>query len=354
MPFAFTPDIYQAQGSYFAAMNTPRGFVSFFHTLFSRYRRYIIKGGPGTGKSTLMKKVANAAEARGLSLTRYYCSSDTTSLDAIVIPALSLVLLDGTPPHAEEPYAVGAWDRYLDLSRFIDPDLLVGDSDAIQTLTNEKSRAYRRAYRMLKALNEVENDLDELRRDCFLFEKCEKAVAALLSRLGIHKSEDKSVSLLPVSAFGTSGYLALDSDARRAKTTVFISDYGRVSFLIFELLQKELARREIGYTYSLSPMRETVDHIFVPATQTLITALPMVSEFTLTVNAERFLVGRGKGMLKAVKKETHLATALFEETKAALKKAGTLHGECESHYKKAMDFHALSSYTNALIAEIFA
>ena len=51
--------------SFFMGANSPAGFVSLFDDLYNpkgTRRCYIIKGGPGTGKSRLMKKIAAAAE----------------------------------------------------------------------------------------------------------------------------------------------------------------------------------------------------------------------------------------------------------------------------------------------------
>ena len=55
---------------FFAAANTSSGFVSFFDRLFdpkTLKKIYILKGGPGVGKSTLMKNAAKAAEKKGYS-----------------------------------------------------------------------------------------------------------------------------------------------------------------------------------------------------------------------------------------------------------------------------------------------
>ena len=46
---------------YFAAANSYGGFISYFDKLFDskEYNRiYVLKGGPGTGKSSFMKKVS--------------------------------------------------------------------------------------------------------------------------------------------------------------------------------------------------------------------------------------------------------------------------------------------------------
>lgn len=69
---------------YFAAANTSAGFVSFFDALFDPKQLkkiYILKGGPGVGKSTLMKNAALAAQKNGFHPIFYHCSSDPKSLD---------------------------------------------------------------------------------------------------------------------------------------------------------------------------------------------------------------------------------------------------------------------------------
>lgn len=44
--------------NYYACANSARGFVSFFDgNIKGLDKLYILKGGPGTGKSTLMKKI---------------------------------------------------------------------------------------------------------------------------------------------------------------------------------------------------------------------------------------------------------------------------------------------------------
>ena len=85
----------------FLGANTPNGFVSLFGELYDPYRDHnvhIIKGGPGCGKSTLMKRIAERARAHGLDAECVHCSSDPDSLDAVLVPALRLFVCDGTAP----------------------------------------------------------------------------------------------------------------------------------------------------------------------------------------------------------------------------------------------------------------
>ena len=58
---------------YFAASNSSEGFKSYYGEIFERADRlYVIKGGPGTGKSSLMKRLADAALRKGYKIEYYY------------------------------------------------------------------------------------------------------------------------------------------------------------------------------------------------------------------------------------------------------------------------------------------
>ena len=87
---------------YFLGGNTPSGFYSLYHQLSDPARMralYIIKGGPGSGKSTLMRRVERHAQAAGLETQEVLCSGDPDSLDAVVLPGKQVAIVDGTAPH---------------------------------------------------------------------------------------------------------------------------------------------------------------------------------------------------------------------------------------------------------------
>lgn len=88
----------------FFGASTPSGAIDFIESLTKNIsKRYLLKGRPGTGKSTLLKKVAAASSARGLDTEVYSCAFDSNSLDMIIWPELSKCLFDSTAPHLYEP-----------------------------------------------------------------------------------------------------------------------------------------------------------------------------------------------------------------------------------------------------------
>ena len=170
---------------HFAAVNSGYGFLSFYGEIFGNdriKRRYIIKGGPGTGKSSFMKKVAEAAEGRGRTVEYYRCSSDPDSLDGIIIDG-EVALLDGTAPHVYEPVIAGAADEIINLGEFWDSDSLYLRYNEIAALSALKSNAYNRAYKFLGAALNVEEINRSLAGHALLREKMNAAVLRLLRNL---------------------------------------------------------------------------------------------------------------------------------------------------------------------------
>ena len=76
-------------------------------------KRYFIKGRPGSGKSTMLKKIAQKAAALGYEVEVYHCGFDPKSLDMVLIQPLNLCIFDSTAPH--EYFPDSARDEVIDM-----------------------------------------------------------------------------------------------------------------------------------------------------------------------------------------------------------------------------------------------
>lgn len=104
---------------YFLGANSPTGFYSLYDHLLSpeeASRICILKGGPGCGKSTLMRAIGRLAQEQGFQAEYILCSGDPDSLDAVVLPQLRTALVDGTAPHGVVP--LGHLDSETELPPF--------------------------------------------------------------------------------------------------------------------------------------------------------------------------------------------------------------------------------------------
>lgn len=86
----------------FPGNNTPHGFFSYYQYILSQQQAekiYCLKGGPGVGKSTFMRKIGEEMLEEGFDVDFLHCSSDPGSLDGIVITEKKIALIDATSPH---------------------------------------------------------------------------------------------------------------------------------------------------------------------------------------------------------------------------------------------------------------
>lgn len=139
---------------FFAGGNTKYGFFSYFEHITSPEEgrcTYILKGGSGVGKSTLMKTFAKAMKDHYYFVEYVHCASDEDSLDAICVPEIGVTLLDGTAPHAVDPVLPGAFDHIINMGAWLNTDLLRKQKKEIAAISNEKKRLYQDAYSYMKS-----------------------------------------------------------------------------------------------------------------------------------------------------------------------------------------------------------
>ena len=149
---------------YFPGNNTPLGFFSYYKYIISQReanRIICLKGGPGTGKSTFMKKIASEF-SKEEEIDFLHCSADEDSLDGVLLKNKKVALIDGTSPHITDPLTPGAVDKIINLGEYWDNTAIESNKSEILDLNEETSRWYRIAYNYLNAVKSVYRSLEEI------------------------------------------------------------------------------------------------------------------------------------------------------------------------------------------------
>ena len=132
---------------FFLGANSEEGFFSLYDQLLGGRLDdlMILKGGPGCGKSTFMRRVGAAMERAGERIVYINCSGDPDSLDAAIFLDRNAAIVDGTSPHVLEP-------------------------------------TYRSAYRILRAMGEVESERRVAMHAQMDFSKLRRRTDGILAR----------------------------------------------------------------------------------------------------------------------------------------------------------------------------
>ena len=352
--------------SFFLGANTPGGFYSLFDELYTPrdgWRLWIVKGGPGTGKSTLLKKIAAEAEKRGLYCERIFCSSDPASLDGVIVPSLKLSAADGTAPHVLEPKYPGVSEQLVDLGRFRDDAKLRENAAEIIRLTDENKEAHVMSARFLNAAGAAGQDLMNIVSDALDTEKLEGFVRHLAQReLGAASGGEGKEQRRFLSAVTHAGVRTFyeTADALCERKIVLHDDIGLAAGVITaSLCGVALANglRVIRCPCPLAPERKT-DHILLPdlglGVFTSNPRHPFPHENAKNVQCVRFLSQNGMRLHKNRIRFTRRAQGeMLEEAIRRQAKAKALHDALERYYIDAMDFDGMEAFSEKLISQIF-
>ena len=349
---------------YFAAANTANGFVGWFDDIFDPRTldfTYIIKGGSGTGKSTLMKKVATKAVKDGAECEYYYCSSDPTSLDGIIVrltDGRKLALLDGTAPHMRDPKFPGAAEEIVNLGEFWCDDILKGQRDEIVSLCDKKAKLFAQAYADFSAAGTlVSAQLDEVKSAVLTYKldaACERLLTQRMRECRIKGGTPHS-HVRALSALSTHGEVYFDSFSDCEKVCLTVDSLGTTPLLFEAMLS---AAKRLGLDVDRAPM---------PLLPNLTEAVrfPQLSMSVVSrtdrqdvkpINMTRF-VDRDALCDSARSRRRTLKKAVHELTEAGLEKLAVVrevHAKVEKIYIGAMDFTRLGSATERLLGRIFA
>lgn len=135
---------------YYLGSNTHKGFYGLYEEAIAPLDRvFLLKGGPGTGKSSLMKKVMKEGLNRGYSVECWHCSGDPNSLDGVLLKDLDVAVIDATAPHAVEPKIPVAKEVIINLLDCVRRDK-IKERTHLEKLVNDKKECFVRAYEHLK------------------------------------------------------------------------------------------------------------------------------------------------------------------------------------------------------------
>lgn len=337
---------------YFAGANTEKGFVSDYSKILKDLKKiYILKGGPGTGKSRLLSDLAVSAVAKGYHVKVYLCSFDPSSLDGVIIKENGVGMFDGTSPHCIDPRYPGAVEKTVDLSNFWNNDLLSENAKEICTGIDQKSATFQSAYLYLSSAGNMITEIMNLTRSSLLEMKLNSSCERLLKNSMNDKGPIESVFVDGITMYGRS---TLDTFRNQAKKSFQISDKFFISYHYLKYLVTLAENNRIHCIVCKNPLIPSLpEAIYFPEKSIYISTVCSNDLKKSTINMNRFIDSERfreiRGSLREAQRlyQNNMRIA-FERLDSARK----IHFRIEEIYKSAMNFKRKELHAGKIIREI--
>ena len=336
----------RATNSYFAAANGYTGFRSLFGEIFDSEkfdRLFVIKGGPGTGKSSILRRLIALASERGYESDAIYCSSDVNSLDGVILRngRRSIAALDGTAPHEVDARYPGAKDEIVNLGDGFDIARLGEKCDKIIELTKSKKAAYEAAYSYLSLAGKIDSVTKGVLTKYTNYNEAERIAEELADR--VQRIENNPIKRVYMSAFGRDGYVRI-SEAATDNTRCY-TIYGSRHAVCVQMsaIYRALSLKGAVKVIALSPFDDGV----IEAIET--------DECVYRISSENgnlcsdSLISHYTAATKALEAMYNDTLALARE---AFSEASRAHFELEAIYSQSVDFSNNERILSGIIGRI--
>lgn len=347
----------------FPGGNTSQGFYSYYNYIIPNdaNRIFILKGGPGVGKSTFMKQIGEKMTSYGYDIEYHHCSSDNNSLDGLVIPNLDIAFIDGTSPHIVDPKNPGCVDEIINLGQFWNQPQLIANKPQILSCNQEIQRLFQRSYRILRAAKSIYDDWKITNSEALDISKINiltnQLLSTILPKQGNGAGKLRKLFASAITPDGPTNYLqSIFADV--SNTYVLTGAPGTGKSIILEAILAAALRKGFDtevYYCPLDPVKP--EHILIPqlSCAVITSAAPHLfspknaAVYDLNPFLRTALVRLSANEISFAQKTFW---ELFYKAIETIKKAKQVHDLLESYYIPSMDFEAVQSYKDQILSRI--
>ncbi len=329
----------------FPGGNTAYGFYSFYNYIIEpdATRIMIIKGGPGVGKSTFMKKIGEELIDRGLDLEYHHCSGDNNSIDGIVAPAIKVAMIDGTAPHIVDPKNPGAVDEIIHLGDYWNEKGMRQAKEDILAANKEVGRLFKKGYSFLSALNSVVNDYVNINGDLMDFGKIDRIALEIMENIKGGQDKQGRIRHLFASAITPDGVVDYLETVVGPMDNIFVikgeAGTGKSTLL------KRITEHAVMRGYYIEAYHDHLDpdkyaHVIIPQLSTAFTVSEKFEKQASSVYDLNEYMCKGRYDEKA--RDQAVMDILLSNAVKYINEAKKTHDHMETFYIPNMDFEQIS------------
>lgn len=344
--------------------NTPYGFFSYYDSIIPQEKAnkiICIKGGPGTGKSSLMKKIGLEMSKRGFDTELMHCSSDCNSLDGIAVPTLGIAMVDGTSPHVVDPKNPAAVDEILNMGECWDREGIAKSKMQIIESNQKIAQTFQRAYRYLRSIKEIYEDIKvihTLARNDINVEIEFESLLNEFAEIPFAKAPGfcRKLFASAITPDGLKDYL--DTILTQKNIYAIKGSWGSGSEILLQKIVDAALMRGFyveAYYCPLSP-KDRIEHVVIPALN-----LAFTTESKYHVNSYSSKIIDLDSMLNEKVLTDHkeileydyaVFDTILHKAISTIAEAKSLHDQLETYYIPYMDFEKINRLCEKIAGEL--
>ncbi len=313
---------------YFASALTSTGFTNELdkiNRVAENSYVYVIKGSSGSGKSTMMKRIAQHFFDCGDDLEFFHCSSDCESLDGIRLPKYNISMVDGTSPHVIDVSLPKVNGEIVNVGQFA-KNKLYESRKLIEQFVLEKTDYFMKVYGYLNICGDIFSQ-DLLISSFSKSNNIEALVSEYEEKMKLdNQNKLSNVRTMFISCLEKEGKMSFDNK-NNFKNVLKIEEGLFDCYLVIEKLEKII----ISLGYDVILFKEILDKRKTNAI--LVEELDLyicINSPMMDVRLNSYLRAAGKNLGKARK----------------------IHMKIEKEYIKNIDFSQMTSLTEQIIKDI--
>jgi hypothetical protein len=340
--------------------HTSEGFYTFIPDLIRGLRRiYILKGAPGSGKSTFIRLIGESLCEKGYEVEFWVSALDPVNPDGVFIPRLGAAVVNGSLHQPIDPKYLGVTGHIIYLGQYRNKKELNGKTKEIIDLIDRREEQNNKAYAILRIANQAREQVKVAAKNCLNMGLINQLVDELASELLREQQGEKHYFATSVTADGMINYVdEISQECRRRYILKGPPGSGK-SVVIAKLAQ---LAKDKGYFLEYYHSGIDVESIVMIIIRNLQLALIDGGNMELSIKPWDVVIDMTNYLVNYVPEAAAVRNSevirnyesLFWEAQVQLEEAYNTLKELKKIYAGLMDFEELDCRRQEIVEEIIS
>jgi energy-coupling factor transporter ATP-binding protein EcfA2 len=342
----------------FASSHTSQGFYTFIPELVKGLGKvYILKGAPGSGKSTFIRLLGEVMSQQGYDVEFWVSALDPVTPDGVYIAHFNAAVINGSLPQPIDPQYPGAREIIINLGEYWDKAIIEQRQRQIVEQIDQADNFHSQVGKILKEAGRVKEEIRIANASHLNMEKIEQLIKKISLDIMENRPGEKHYFAGVITADGLVDYInELSADCK--KRYIFKGPSGSGKSTVIRELARDAKQR--GYFLEYYHCGLEVEYLVMVVIRNLQLALIEVDHVEvalkpgdMVVDMTLYLDSYDNDQIAVQSSEAHRRfEALLLQAQQEMENSHQVNREIKKLYASAMDFESLDRKRQEIAEEI--